>query len=67
MGAIRAQEARDFEFSSHDLLVQVRSFWVFKGEKATDHRVENDTTAPNITLESKVLLTGDHLWRSVAG
>ena len=64
--AIGWEEARDFEFSSHNLLVQVRRLRVFKRQEPADHSVKDDPATPDITLEPKVLLSGDHFRGSVA-
>ena len=67
MRAIGGEEARDFEFSSHDLLVEVGGLWVLEGQEAADHGVEHDSTAPDVALQAEVLLAGDHLGGGIAG
>ena len=62
MRAIGGEEARDFEFSSHDLLVEVGGLRVLEGQVASDHGVEDDTAGPNVGLQTVVTLPSDHLF-----
>ena len=66
ISAVRADEIRDSVVSVQDFLVQHVSFWVFKRQISADHSVEDDTTRPDVGGQAMVVLTGDHLRRSIA-
>ena len=53
-------------FLKENLLVELGRVGVLEWQVATDHCVEDDSTAPNICLETMVSLAGDHLRRGVA-
>ena len=64
--ALSRQELRQGVFGSHDLLVEVRSLWVFERQVTADHRVKDNATAPNISFETVVSFACNHFWRCVA-
>jgi len=67
MGAVGGEEPRQFILASHYFFVQIRSLWVFKGQETAHHSIKYDTTTPNVTLESHVLLSSYHFRSCVAG
>jgi len=60
------QVLRNFELSYQDFLVQLCCVWVFKWQVAADQCKENDATWPSVDLSANILLTGNHLWCSIA-
>lgn len=64
--ALRREELGHLVIGSHNLLVQIRCLGVLEGEVASDHGVENDTTRPNVRLQTVISLPGDHLGRCIA-
>ena len=66
MGAICREEGRRFVFARHNFLVQIWCFGVFKGQKTTDHGIEDYTAWPHVRFQSVVLFTSNYFWRSIA-
>lgn len=67
MSAVLRKELRYFEIASQYLLVEIGGLGVLEGEEPADHRIKDDTTAPDVGLKTQVLLARDHLGCRVAG
>ena len=65
--ALTGEELGKRVVSTHDLLVEVARLRIFKRQITADHGVEDDARRPDVRLEAVIPLSGDHLWRSVAG
>lgn len=63
--AVVAQKLRKREVGLQDFLIELLGILVFKGEISTDHGEKNDAAAPQISPETKVSFTFDHLRRSI--
>ena len=59
--AFGGQELRHLVVSTHDLFIQVRCLRILKWQVASNHSVENNSGAPNISLKSVVPLSSNHL------
>jgi len=55
----------DQKVAVQDLFVQLACVWVFEGEVSAGHSVQNDSAAPDIRIETVVLLACDHFGRGV--
>lgn len=55
-----------FILTSYDLLVKLRSIWVFKREVPTHHCKENHPRAPDVDSRPRVIFALDHFRSSVA-
>lgn len=60
------EELRHAVVCVKNFLVEIARFLILEGEVATEHGIEDHTTAPQITFQSVVLLACDHLRRCVA-
>lgn len=58
-------ELRNSKITSQDFLIQFICVWVFKRQVSTSHRVQNNTTRPDITTQAMVTLARNHLRRSI--
>ena len=57
---------RDQVVAVQDLLVQLACVWVFEREVTASHGIEDDTTTPNVRIETVVLFASDHFRSCVA-
>ena len=64
--AVGRKKPWQFIVSSHDLFVQIRGLRVLKGQESAHHGVQDDTTAPNVALNSNVLLSSNHFRSCIA-
>ena len=46
---------------AHDLLIEIGCLWVLEGQVSSHHGIEDNTTTPNVSLQSVVLLASNHL------
>ena len=66
VAAIVTDELRNGVLGIQDLFVQNIGFRVFKWQITANHGVENDSTRPNVSGQPMVVLSSDHLGRSIA-
>ena len=65
--ALRAHEGRDLIISVQDFFIQEICIGILEGQEATDHREEDDATAPDICHQTMIALSGNHLRGRIAG
>jgi hypothetical protein len=58
--------SRFVEFATLNKFIQFRGALVLEREIAAQHGIEHDPTAPNIDLEGRIRLLGEHFGGSVA-
>ena len=66
MSTVLRKELWNFIVPGKNLFVQVWSFRVFKRQESADHSVKDNSTAPDVRFEPKVLFASDHFRRCIA-
>lgn len=64
--AVGREVTRHLELATQDFLVELARVLVLKGEKASEHREEDDAAGPDVDLRAEVPLTFNHFGRRVA-
>ena len=60
------EEVREGVLGVQDLLVEIRRLLVFIRQEPTQHRIQNDTHAPQITCKAVIVVSSNHLWSCIA-
>ena len=65
--ALRTHEGRDLIISVQDFFIQEVCIGILEWQEATDHREENDATAPDVCHQTMISLSSNHFRGRIAG